>query len=203
MKICLNAWMKPGIMPAKTHTNSASRVGIFALCIGSALLFALPASAQKQRIAIAIHGGAGVIERATLSKEKEELIRADLERAVRAGYARLSAGESSLDAVSAAIVVLEDSPHFNAGKGAVYTHEASHALDAAIMDGSRKRAGAVAGVSRIKNPILLARSVMDNSSHVLLSGTGAENFARNSGIIALAPTTSVCARFTMPLAASR
>lgn len=182
MKIRLNAMLKTGIMPMKTQTSSASKFGIFTLYTAAALLCALPASAQKQRIAIAIHGGAGVIERASLSKEKEERIRADLETAVRAGYARVSAGESSLDAVSAAIVVLEDSPHFNAGKGAVYTHEGSHALDAAIMDGSRRRAGAVAGLSRIKNPIMLARLVMDHSNHVMLSGAGAENFARIQGM---------------------
>lgn len=182
MKIRLNSRLKPNIMPANTHTNTAPRNGFFALSVTAALLFTLPATAQKQRIAIAIHGGAGVIERATLSKEKEDQIRAALESAVRAGYARLSAGESSLDAVSAAIIVLEDSPHFNAGKGAVYTHEGSHALDAAIMDGARRRAGAVAGLSRIKNPIVLARLVMDNSNHVLLSGTGAENFARLHGM---------------------
>lgn len=176
----LTPYQKPRIMPAKT--NTATGRSLFVLSLVAALLCPSPVSAQKQRIAIAIHGGAGVIERASLSKEKEDQIRAALETAVRTGYARLSAGESSLDAVSAAIVVLEDSPHFNAGRGAVYTHEGTHELDAAIMDGSRRRAGAVAGVKRIKNPIRLARLVMDNSSHVLLTGTGAENFARINGM---------------------
>jgi L-asparaginase / beta-aspartyl-peptidase len=158
------------------------------LTIAIVLSAVAPAFAQKQKLAIAIHGGAGVIDRATLSKEKEAAIRADLERAVRAGYARLTAGASSLDAVSAAIIILEDSPHFNAGKGAVYTADGTHELDAAIMDGARKRAGAIAGVRRIKNPILLARAVMENSQHVMLAGQGAENFALSLGFKLVANT---------------
>ena len=146
------------------------------------------ALAQKQLIAIAIHGGAGVIERASLSKEREAAIRADLERAVRAGYTRLTAGASSLDAVSAAVLILEDSPYFNAGKGAVYTSDGTHELDAAIMDGARRRAGAVAGVRRVKNPILLARAVMERSEHVMLSGAGAEAFARLQNITLVPPS---------------
>jgi L-asparaginase / beta-aspartyl-peptidase len=157
------------------------------LVLAALLACALPASAQKQRIAIAIHGGAGVIERASLTPAKEAAIRADLERAVRAGYARLSAGASSLDGVSAALVVLEDSPYFNAGKGAVYTANGTHELDAAIMDGARRRAGAVAGLRRVKNPILLARAVMERSNHVMLSGAGAEEFARTVNITLVAP----------------
>ncbi len=145
------------------------------------------ALAQKQLIAIAIHGGAGVIDRASLSKEREAAIRTDLERAVRAGYTRLTAGASSLDAVSAAVIVLEDSPYFNAGKGAVYTSEGTHELDAAIMDGARRRAGAVAGLRRVKNPILLARAVMERSEHVMLSGSGAEAFARLQNIALVPP----------------
>ncbi len=154
-----------------------------------AILSAAPsfALAQKQLVAIAIHGGAGVIERSALTKEREAAIRADLERAVRAGYARLTAGASSLDAVSAAVIVLEDSPYFNAGKGAVYTADGTHELDAAIMDGARRRAGAVAGVHRVKNPILLARAIMERSEHVLLSGTGAEAFARLQNLSMVAP----------------
>ncbi len=146
------------------------------------------ALAQKQRVAIAIHGGAGVIDRAALTKEREAAIRADLERALRAGYARLTAGASSLDAVSAAIIILEDSPYFNAGKGAVYTADGTHELDAAIMDGARRRAGAVAGVRRVKNPILLARAVMEHSDHVLLSGAGAETFARLQKMVMVPPS---------------
>ncbi len=151
-------------------------------------LVCAPAHAQKQQVAIAIHGGAGVIERASLTKEKESAIRAALERAVRAGYARLTKGESSLDAVSAAILILEDSPYFNAGKGAVYTADGTHELDAAIMDGAHRRAGAVSGLHRVKNPILLARAVMEHSEHVMLSGAGAEAFARLQNITLVPPS---------------
>jgi L-asparaginase / beta-aspartyl-peptidase len=147
-----------------------------------------PANAQKQRVAIAIHGGAGVIERANLTQEKEAVIRAALERAVRAGYARLTSGASSLDAVSAAVIILEDSPYFNAGKGAVYTSDGTHELDAAIMDGAHRRAGAVSGLRRVKNPISLARAVMEHSEHVMLSGSGAEAFARLQNITLVAPS---------------
>jgi L-asparaginase / beta-aspartyl-peptidase len=146
------------------------------------LLSAPVANAQKQQVAIAIHGGAGVIDRAKLTPARESAIRADLERAVRAGYARLTAGASSVEAVSTAVVILEDSPYFNAGKGAVYTADRTHELDAAIMDGARRRAGAIAGIKRIKNPVLLARAVMEQSPHVMLTGVGAENFARSIGM---------------------
>ena len=160
------------------------------LAVCMAITSAAPsvALAQKQLVAIAIHGGAGVIDRAALSKEREAAIRADLERALRAGYARLTSGASSLDAVSAAVIVLEDSPYFNAGKGAVYTADGTHELDAAIMDGARRRAGAVAGVHRVKNPILLARAIMEHSEHVMLSGTGAEAFARLQNLTMVAPS---------------
>ena len=159
-----------------------------AVCLALASTAPNTALAQKQLVAIAIHGGAGVIDRAKLTKEREAAIRADLERALRAGYARLTAGASSLDAVSAAVIVLEDSPYFNAGKGAVYTADGTHELDAAIMDGARRRAGAVAGVRRVKNPILLARAVMERSEHVLLSGAGAEAFARLQKMVMVPPS---------------
>ena len=161
---------------------------LFAFSFAATCAAPSAALAQKQLVAIAIHGGAGVIERSSMTKERETAIRADLERAVRAGYARLTAGASSLDAVSAAIIVLEDSPYFNAGKGAVYTADGTHELDAAIMDGARRRAGAVAGVHRVKNPILLARAVMERSDHVLLSGTGAEAFARLQNLNMVPPS---------------
>src|SRR5207342_235847 len=104
-------------------------------------------------------------------------IRADLDRALDAGYAILDSGGSAMDAVQAAIVVLEDSPYFNAGKGSVFDAEGGHELDASIMEGHTGRAGAVAGVTTIKNPITLARAVMEQSPHVMLAGTGAEHFA--------------------------
>jgi beta-aspartyl-peptidase (threonine type) len=101
--------------------------------------------------------------------------------ALEAGHTVLSGGGSSVEAIQAAIVILEDSPHFNAGKGAVLTHEGTHELDASIMDGATRKAGAVAGVTRIKNPILLARLVMEKSPHVMLTGAGAEAFAADQG----------------------
>jgi len=136
---------------------------------------------------LVMHGGAGVIKK-DLTPEKEKLVRADLEQALITGYAVLKSGGTSLDAVSKAIVVLEDSPRFNAGKGAVFTHDGSNELDAAIMDGATLRAGAVAGVHRVRNPILLARAVMEKSQHVMLVGDGAEQFAQQMGIALVDPS---------------
>ena len=127
--------------------------------------------------ALVIHGGAGVIERDRLDAAEEAAIHADLGRALEAGRALLAAGGSALDAVQAAVVVLEDTPRFNAGKGAVYNAEGTHELDASLMDGRGRRAGAVAGVTTIRNPIALARAVMEESAHVMLIGAGAESFA--------------------------
>lgn len=148
------------------------------LCVA---LFSLQASA-KQPIALVIHGGAGTITKASMTPEKEALYQADLAKALEAGYQILEAGGSSLDAVTASVLVLENSPLFNAGKGAVYTFDGEHELDAAIMRGDTKAAGAVAGVKTIKNPILLARAVMEHSDHVMLSGRGAEQFAKEQGL---------------------
>ena len=136
---------------------------------------------------LVIHGGAGVI-RKDLTPEKEKLVRADLETALASGYAVLKKGGSSLDAVVSSIVVLEDSPRFNAGKGAVFTHDGKNELDAAIMDGATLRAGAVAAVHRVKNPVLLARAVMEKSPHVMLVGAGAEAFAQQVGIALVDPS---------------
>jgi beta-aspartyl-peptidase (threonine type) len=127
---------------------------------------------------LVIHGGAGVVKQ-DMTPAKEKAVRAALTLALQTGYAQLKAGKSSLDAVTAAIVVLEDNPNFNAGKGAVFTHDGRNELDAAIMDGNTLRAGAVAGVQHIRNPIQLARAVMEQSPHVMLQGTGAEAFARS------------------------
>ena len=152
---------------------------IFGLLMAS---LANEAIAVESKIAIAIHGGAGTIEKSRFTPEKETAYRAKLEEALDAGYAVLTKGGASLDAVTAAINVLENSPFFNAGKGAVYTHDESHEMDASIMDGKTRQAGAVAGVKRIENPINLARLVMDESVHVMLSGAGAEVFAQSQGI---------------------
>src|SRR5215472_18442192 len=127
--------------------------------------------------AIAIHGGAGAVPRATLSPEREQRYRAGLNAALDGGYAVLERGGSALDAVTAAVRILEDDPCFNAGRGAALTRDGAAELDAAIMDGHRQRAGAVASVRHVRNPVELARRVMEKSRHVLLVGAGAEEFA--------------------------
>jgi len=136
---------------------------------------------NKKRPVIAIHGGAGAITRAAMSAEKEQLYLAELERIVSAGQAILAAGGSSLDAVTEAVRLLEECPLFNAGKGAVFTHQGTHELDACIMDGRTLDAGAICGVSHIRNPVMTARKVLENSPHVLFTGAGAEDFARANG----------------------
>ena len=143
------------------------------------------ASPMKPSYGLVIHGGAGVITREKLSPELETRYRADLARALDAGHAVLSGGGVALDAVVAAIRVLEDSPLFNAGHGAVLNAEGKCELDASIMDGRALAAGAVAGVSRVRNPITLARAVMERSPHVMFAGTGAERFAEQVGGIEL------------------
>ncbi len=148
------------------------------------LLLAMPSSlpGRDSPIAIAVHGGAGTLVRAEMTPELEAAYRAALETALRAGHAVLAEGGSALDAVVAAVVILEDSPLFNAGRGAVFTHEGAHELDASLMDGAAGRAGAVAGVRTVKNPILLARAVLERSPHVLLASDGAEAFASEHGL---------------------
>ncbi|EMB9236398.1 isoaspartyl peptidase/L-asparaginase [Vibrio alginolyticus] len=130
---------------------------------------------------IAIHGGAGTILREQMSDELQQSILADLEAAVKAGHQILDTGGEALDAVVAAVKVLEDSPNFNAGKGSVLTNNEMVEMDASVMDGRNQAAGAVAGVRHIRNPIELARDVMRNSNHVLLVGEGAEKFAFEQG----------------------
>jgi len=130
---------------------------------------------------LVIHGGAGVISRAELSVEKEAEYRAALSQSRDAGYAVLARGGTALDAVIAAIVILENHPFFNAGKGAVLNADGICELDASIMDGRSLAAGAIAGVHHIKNPITLARAVMEKSEHVMLTGDGAERFAKQQG----------------------
>ncbi|MCK4573157.1 MAG: isoaspartyl peptidase/L-asparaginase, partial [candidate division Zixibacteria bacterium] len=142
----------------------------------------MSANSHTKLSAIAIHGGAGTILRANLTDERERDIRAKLAESLRAGHDILKFGGTAIDAVQAAIVVMEDSPLFNAGKGAVYTHDGSHEQDACLMDGATRNVGAVAAVKRIRNPILLARLVLDQSTHVLLSGEGAETFATKNGM---------------------
>ena len=137
---------------------------------------------RNQCCALAIHGGAGTISPDRITPEMERDLRAGLEQALEAGHAVLRDGGSSLDAVIAAVRLLEDDPLFNAGRGAVFTSAGTHEMDAAIMDGKNLGAGAVGGVKGIRNPILLARAVMERSPHVMLSGQGAEEFAREVGL---------------------
>ena len=132
---------------------------------------------MASKTALVIHGGAGYVPRESLSAEDEAAARADLERALDAGHSILAAGGAALDAVQAAVVVLEESPRFNAGKGAVFNAEGGHELDASIMEGHTRRAGAVAGVTTVRSPVTLARTVMEHSPHVMLAGAGAEAFA--------------------------
>ena len=132
---------------------------------------------DNKKFALVIHGGAGVVSRESIPEADAKLMHIDLNKALDAGYAVLSTGGNSIDAVTAAITILEDSPWFNAGKGSVFNAEGGHELDASLMEGHSRRAGAVAGVTTIKNPILLARSVMEKSAHVMLAGEGAEKFA--------------------------
>ncbi len=136
---------------------------------------------------LVIHGGAGV-EPGDLTPQQEEEVKAALSAALRAGYAKLQGGGAALDAVTAAITVLEDDPHFNAGRGAVFTHDGRNELDTSIMDGTTGRAGAAAGLHRVKNPILLARAIMEHSNHVMMVGDGAEIFAREQGIALVDPS---------------
>lgn len=137
---------------------------------------------EKVEFSIIIHGGAGSIRRDNMSEEKEAKYRQKLEEAIRVGYDILKNGGTSIDAVQNTINILEDSPLFNAGKGAVFTHEGTNEHDASIMDGKTLNAGASAGTKTVKNPINLARSVMDNSPHVMLSREGAETFAEEQNL---------------------
>jgi beta-aspartyl-peptidase (threonine type) len=177
----------------KSHVSSHVSTRLFGFLSAALLapsLALLPVTSQAVEvvkandkvIAIAIHGGAGTIEKSRFTPEKEARYRAKLSQALEAGYKVLEEGGSSLSAVTTAINILENSPLFNAGKGAVYTHDVTHELDASIMDGKNRQAGAVAGVKHVENPINLARLVMDESVHVMLSGAGAEEFAKNQGV---------------------
>ena len=137
---------------------------------------------------LAIHGGAGTLPRTEMTDDRERLYRAGLAAALDSGFAVLAGGGTSLDAVTRAVVLLEDNPLFNAGHGAVFTFDGHNELDASIMDGATRMAGAVCGLTHIKNPIELARAVMEHSEYVFLSGSGAEEFALARGF-ELVPTS--------------
>ncbi len=162
----------------KNPTGSGLRIS---WTIIVAALLSLNIAMADQRPAIVIHGGAGSMTKSSLSAEKEAAIRATLAQSIRAGYQALLDGAPATSAVTTAINILEDSPLFNAGKGAVYNAAGRNELDAAIMEGATLNAGAVAAVTRIRNPINLALKVMTDSKHVMLIGEGAEEFARQQG----------------------
>ncbi|GAB4494775.1 MAG: isoaspartyl peptidase/L-asparaginase [Saprospiraceae bacterium] len=137
---------------------------------------------KRPDYAIAIHGGAGALRREEMTPEKEAAYRAALDSALTVGETILKNGGTALDAVEQTVTWLENCPLFNAGRGAVFTHEGKNELDASIMDGKSQKAGAVSGVMTVKNPIQLARAVMDKSPHVFLAGRGAEQFAAENGL---------------------
>ena len=191
--------------PGSLHCPMKLATGCVANCFFALMLFNAAASALAQgtarsatpavertpdnntnmetrNIGLAIHGGAGTIERSKMTPEKEREYRAGLERALAAGYEILKRGGSSLDATEAAVRVLEDDPHFNAGRGSVFTSAGTNEMDASIMDGKTLKAGAVGSVQHIKNPIALARLVMEKSPHVMLDCAGAEAFAKANGM---------------------
>ncbi len=173
-----------GIRLVVTAVAAGVAVGLFGGAAGAAPA-APPAPAGGsviRDVVLAVHGGAGSIPRGSMSAEQEAAYRDGLTRALRAGYGLLQDGASSLDAVEAAVRVLEDDPNFNAGKGAVFNTDGEHELDASIMNGADLRSGAVAGVHNTKNPISLARMVMERSRHVMMAGRGADVFALQNGV---------------------
>ncbi|WP_269716609.1 isoaspartyl peptidase/L-asparaginase family protein [Caulobacter sp. NIBR2454] len=159
--------------------------------LGAAAAIALSTAAnaaEKPRWALVIHGGAGIIERKDMDAATEAAYRKAMDAAVARGSAVLAKGGTSLDAIEAVITGMEDDPLFNAGRGAVFTADGRNELDAAIMDGSNLKAGAVAGVTRTRHPILLARAVMDKSPHVMMIGQGAETFGQTQGLEQVPPS---------------
>jgi beta-aspartyl-peptidase (threonine type) len=186
------------VLAGNRHSKNGGKMNKFACCLLLLALSAVAAADQPavtpdsapdpNRIMLVVHGGAGTITRATITPEIEAQYRAGLERGLKAGYAVLASGGSSTDAVVATIKVFEDDPLFNAGKGAVFTHEGRNELDAAIMDGKTGLAGAVAGVTTVKNPITAARAVMEHSRHVMLISTGADQFAASQKLDIVDPS---------------
>lgn len=162
-----------------------------ALIAAAAMLTAMPLIAQNtqpHKWAIVLHGGAGIIEHKSMTPEAEKAYRAALEHVLQVGSDVLAKGGSSLDAVEASIKLMEDDPLFNAGRGAVFTAAGKNELDSAIMDGATLKAGAVAGVTTTRHPISLARAIMDRSPHVMLIGSGADEFAADHGVEQVQPS---------------
>lgn len=168
------------------------RLAVFVLLFFSTITYsqtAKPAAGKAPgRYVLVIHGGAGTILKSQMTAEKEKAYQAGLDSALQVGETVLARGGSALDAVEASVRVLEDNPLFNSGKGAVFTNAGKNELDAAIMDGASLKAGAIAGVTTIRNPVSTARKVMENSEHVMLTGRGAEEFAASQGEIIVDPS---------------
>ena len=157
--------------------------GMFAFAaLAGAQSFGKMSSVKENKIGLVVHGGAGTMERGKMTPQREREYRAGIENALRVGWEILQRGGSSLDATEAAVRTFEDDPLFNAGKGSVFTAAGTNEMDAAIMDGKTLKAGAVAAVQHIRNPISLARLVMEKSPHVLIAGEGAQSFAKEHGI---------------------
>src|SRR5437763_6389423 len=150
--------------------------------VAGAQQFGRMSSVKENKIGLVVHGGAGTMERGKMTPEREREYRAGIENALRAGWEILQRGGSSLDATEASVRTFEDDPLFNAGKGSVFSAAGVNEMDAAIMDGKTLKAGAIADVRHIKNPISVARLVMEKSPHILMSGEGAENFAKEHGV---------------------
>jgi beta-aspartyl-peptidase (threonine type) len=172
----------------RTLAVSATLVGLMGPTVVSPGRTVMAASAKPHKWALVMHGGAGVIERSSMDAKAEAAYRAGLSTALQAAAGALDKGGSSMDAVEAAIKILEDDPMFNAGRGAVFTADGKNELDAAIMDGATLRAGAVAGVTRTRHPISLARAVMEKSPYVMLIGPGADQFAAQAGLEQVEPS---------------
>lgn len=197
---CANTLLKPPVRPiwrtpkSLPHPTDMTRFPLrLAACAGLLISILAPSSGRSQvaasapNFAMVIHGGAGTILRQNMTPELEKAYIDTLTIALRTGYQVLARGGSSLDAVEATIRVMEDSPLFNAGKGAVFTAEGTNELDASIMDGKTLSAGAVAAVRQVRNPISLARLVMEKSPHVMMVGSGAEEFAKSQGVKLVPP----------------
>jgi len=161
---------------------------LFLLALMAALGSRAQSKSKRPEFMLVIHGGAGTILKKNMTPDMEKAYQQALEQALQTGYTLLREGRSALDAVEATVRVLEDNPLFNAGKGAVFTHEGRNELDAAIMDGSNLKAGAVASVTTVRNPISAARAVMEKTEHVMLIGPGAERFAQQQGLELVDPT---------------
>jgi beta-aspartyl-peptidase (threonine type) len=172
----------------RTLAVSATLAGLMGPTVVSPGRTVMAASAKPHKWALVMHGGAGVIERSSMDAKAEAAYRAGLSTALQAAAGALDKGGSSMDAVEAAIKILEDDPMFNAGRGAVFTADGKNELDAAIMDGATLRAGAVAGVTRTRHPISLARAVMEKSPYVMLIGAGADQFAAQAGLEQVEPS---------------